>query len=75
MNNLFSLNLLSQDFYNDYPHSFYPEMESKESRPFLVFIIKIDDHNFTIPFITNIKQRYSTLPKHCFNIINFLLTI
>ena len=27
MNNLFSLNLLSQDFYNDYPHSFYPEMD------------------------------------------------
>lgn len=58
MNNLFSLNLLSQDFYNDYPHSFYPEMESKQSRPFLVFIIKIDDHKFAIPFRTNIKHSY-----------------
>lgn len=58
MNNDFSINLLSKNFYNDYVCNIYTEMELKPSRPFLVFIIKVDNHNFAIPFRTNIKHPY-----------------
>ena len=33
-------------------------MELKQSRPFLVLIIKIDGHTFAIPFRTNVRHNY-----------------
>lgn len=54
----YEIKLLSEQFYNDYNISYYPEMEDKQSRPFLVLLVKIDDNTFAIPFRTNIKHKY-----------------
>ena len=55
---IYEIKLLSEQFYNDYNISNYPEMEDKQSRPFLVLLVKIDDNTFAIPFRTNIKHKY-----------------
>ena len=39
----FELRFLSKDFYNEYPQKEFKEMIQKESRPFLVLLIKIKD--------------------------------
>ena len=58
MSKEYQINLLSNEFYNKYPSSLYPEMELKQSRPFLVLIVKIDGHTFAIPFRTNVRHNY-----------------
>lgn len=56
--NKFELRCLSKNFYNDYPHEDFKEMTLKESRPFLVLLIKIKDLTFAIPFRSNVKHDY-----------------
>ena len=58
MNKDYQINLLSSEFYNNYPSYLYPEMELKQSRPFLVLIVKIDGYTFAIPFRTNVRHNY-----------------
>jgi len=58
MNKDYQINLLSSEFYNNYPSNLYPEMELKQSRPFLVLIVKIDGYTFAIPFRTNVRHNY-----------------
>ena len=54
----FQLRYLSKDFYNDYSQDAFKEMIQKESRPFLVLLIKIKDLTFAIPFRSNVKHDY-----------------
>ena len=54
----FELRFLSKDFYNEYPQKEFKEMIQKESRPFLVLLIKIKDLTFAIPFRSNVRHDY-----------------
>lgn len=50
---------LSQNFFNDYPSTTYPEIENKANRPYAVMLLKVEDNTFAIPFRTNIKHKAS----------------
>lgn len=54
-----NIRLLSTEFYKTYAHDKYPEMLLKESRPYLILIVEINDLHFGIPFRTNIKHRFA----------------
>jgi len=41
---------LSPVFYNDYPNSEYPELLTKQDRPFTVFTIKLFNTYICVPF-------------------------
>lgn len=58
MSKKYKLFYLSQDFYNHYDKINYPEIEHKESRPYMVLLIKIENNTFAIPFRTNVKHNY-----------------
>jgi hypothetical protein len=58
MNKDYQINLLSSEFYNNYPSYLYPEMELKQSRPFLVLIVKIDGYTFAIVGYSFKKSSY-----------------
>lgn len=58
MNNKFEIKCLSSAFSLRYPISLYPEFEEKESRPYVVFLVKIEDHTFALPFRTNMNHKY-----------------
>ena len=53
---LVELRKLSKDFYKAHPHSEYPEMETKENRPYVVLLVNINDIKFAIPLRTNIRH-------------------
>ena len=59
MSKKYKISRLSADFFKDYCSSDFPEIENKNSRPYLVLMIKIDDNIFAIPFRTNIRHKYS----------------
>lgn len=54
--NEYKLNYLSADFYEKYNNTEYPEIENKESRPYMVILIQIDNNTFAVPFRTNVKH-------------------
>ena len=54
----FVLKYLSNEFYIKYPIDRYPEFESKLDRPYVVFLLEIDNHLFAIPFRTNMNHKY-----------------
>lgn len=54
----FELRFLSKYFYDEYPQDVFKEMIQKESRPFLVLLIKIKDLTFAIPFRSNVRHDY-----------------
>ena len=58
MAKLVELRKLSIEFYKDYPHDKYPEMESKLGRPYVVLLVKINEIKFAIPLRTNIRHAY-----------------
>ena len=58
MQKVFTLNKLSVDFYEDFPSDKFPEIENKPLRPYIVFIIEIDNNRFALPFRTNIRHDY-----------------
>lgn len=58
MQNVFSLNKLSSDFYNTYSATKYPEIEYKPSRPYIVLIVEISGNKFALPLRTNIRHNY-----------------
>jgi len=58
MNKLVELRKLSEQFYKDYPHSVFPEMESKLGRPYVVLLVMINDIRFAIPLRTSIRHSY-----------------
>lgn len=52
---------LSQNFYNDYPISSYPEIEQKITRPYIQVVIDINGIIFAIPMRSNINHPYALL--------------
>ena len=58
MNKLYEIRYLSKDFYNVYPKDIYPELECKETRPFLVLLVNINELKFAIPFRSNITHNF-----------------
>ena len=58
MNKLYEIMYLSKDFYNVYPKDIYPELECKETRPFLVLLVNINELKFAIPFRSNITHNF-----------------
>ncbi len=47
---------LSNDFYNDYPSSLYPEIERKPLRPYIQMLAIVDNYTFAIPLRSNINH-------------------
>ena len=59
---------LSDDFYKDYDTNTYKEILKKDSRPYVMFIIKIDNIDYAVPFRTNINHKFAYFtnpPKKC----------
>lgn len=54
----FKIKHLSEQFFNKYPASLFPELECKPNRPYVVFLVQIDDNCFAIPFRTNMNHKY-----------------
>jgi protein AbiQ len=52
---------LSSQFYKDYPPSHFPEILRKLNRPHIMFLIKIENIDFAIPFRSKINHRYAFL--------------
>lgn len=49
---------LSQDFYNDYPSTKYPEIERKTTRPYIQVYVEIDSVKFALPLRSHIKHNH-----------------
>lgn len=47
---------LSNDFYNNYPHSLYPEIEQKSTRPYIQVMVLINNVQFAVPLRSNITH-------------------
>ncbi len=59
---------LSNDFYKDYDKNTYEEILRKNSRPYIMFIIKIDNIDYAVPFRTNVNHKFAYFtnpPKKC----------
>lgn len=50
---------LSKQFYIDYAHNLFPEIEYKENRPYLMLLMTIDGLTYAIPFRSHITHGYS----------------
>ncbi len=65
MNYDFQLVRLTSLFYQDYPHSSYPEILSKNSRTYNCFLFEIWKDIFVcVPYRTEINHKYSYRFKH-----------
>jgi protein AbiQ len=49
---------LSEAFYNKYPMSEYPEIEHKESRPYILLVLNINGEEWGIPMRSGISHHY-----------------
>ena len=58
MTKVVELRKLSNEFYKDYPHEEFPEMESKIGRPYVVLLVEINNIKFAIPLRSNIRHAY-----------------
>ena len=58
MTKLVELRKLSKEFYKDYPHADYPEIEAKTGRPYVVLLVDVNAVKFAIPLRTNIRHSY-----------------
>lgn len=59
---------LSQKFYNTYPTSQYPEMEQKQSRPYIQVYVEIDGVQYAIPLRSDIHHPHvlwTDKKNHC----------
>lgn len=52
----YKLNYLSEEFFNKYNSTEYPEIENKNNRPYMVILVNIENNVFAIPFRTNIRH-------------------
>lgn len=50
---------LTEEFYNNYPRKFYPEIEHKPDRPYILIHIKIDNYDFALPLRSHIKHKFA----------------
>ena len=53
---MFQFNFLTSEFYEDYAHC--PEIEKKETRPYIQIIMDCDGIEFAIPLRSNIKHMH-----------------
>ena len=73
----YELHYLTEEFYNKYNASDYPEIEHKKQRPYIVLLVKIDNNIFALPLRTNIKHsscykfQYSSRPTNSITGIDF----
>ena len=58
MKKIIELRKLTEHFYQDYPHSLYPEIEQKKGRPYVVLLVEINNNLFAIPLRTNIRHSF-----------------
>lgn len=58
MGEKYQLKYLTEQFYIKYNTKNYPEIEHKKERPYMVFLVEIDDNTYAIPFRTNIKHKW-----------------
>lgn len=58
-NKEYEIKQLSEKFYLDYSQLKFPEILHKEDRPYVVFVIKINDNTFVVPFRSNITHKQS----------------
>lgn len=59
---------LSNDFYNDYPTSQYPEIEQKSNRPYIQLLTTINGVQYAIPLRSNINHPHvlwTDKKNHC----------
>lgn len=54
--NNYKLNYLSAAFYATYDSVRFPEIENKDSRPYIVVLVKVENNTFAVPFRTNVKH-------------------
>ena len=50
---------LSSNFYSDYPHSQFPELEYKSIRPYIMICITVNQHTFALPLRSHICHPYA----------------
>ena len=50
---------LSDSFYRDHPNPPFKEMEQKQNRPYIVFLVEIEGHIWAIPFRSHIRHAYA----------------
>jgi len=56
---------LSSKFYNDYPETLYPELMSKDNRPYTCLLIETKEEYFIcVPFRSNITHKDAFLFKN-----------
>ena len=59
---------LTQDFYNNFPQSQYPEMEQKTTRPYIQVMVDINGIQFAIPLRSDIHHPHviwTDKANHC----------
>ncbi len=54
----FSIKYLSESFCRTHSTEEFPELELKSCRPYVVYLVKIRDNTFAIPFRSNIRHSY-----------------
>ena len=52
---------LTHQFYVDHPNPPFVEIEQKENRPYIVFLLEIEGRTWALPFRSNIGHRYAYL--------------
>lgn len=50
---------LTNSFYQDHPNPPFKEMEQKQNRPYIVFLVEIEGHTWAIPFRSHIRHRHA----------------
>ena len=56
---VYKISYLTKEFYRNFTEDKFPEILHKENRPYLVFIVKVENNTFAIPFRTNVTHQYS----------------
>ena len=56
---VYKISYLTKEFYSNFTEDKFPEILHKENRPYLVFIVKVENNTFAIPFRTNVTHQYS----------------
>lgn len=50
---------LANSFYKDHPNPPFKEMEQKQNRPYIVFLVEIEGHTWAIPFRSHIRHGHA----------------
>ena len=54
---MLKISYLTEEFYKFYNYDLYPEILKNEARPYIVWLVKIENNIFGIPFRTNISHK------------------